>query len=155
MRIRPGLFRHLMNLWAPFRGAGIWVEYIAPDWREVKVCLKLHWYNRNAVGTHFGGSLFSITDPFYMLMYMHVLGPEYRVWDLSSSIDFVRPGKGIIRAHFQLSEQDIQKARRATAGDSKYQPQHSVQLINADQQLVAEVKKTIYIRRKPARDKTI
>ena len=142
-----------MNLWAPFRGAGIWVEYIAPDWCEVKVRLKLHWYNRNAVGTHFGGSLFSVTDPFYMLMYMHVLGPEFRVWDQTSQIDFIRPGKGMIRAHFQLSEQDIQKARRATADGSKYLPEHSVQLINADQQIVAEVRKTIYIRRKPARDK--
>ncbi len=148
MSIRPGLFRHLMNLWAPFRGAGIWVEYIAPDWCEVKVRLKLHWYNRNAVGAHFGGSLYSVTDPFFMLMYMHALGSAYRVWDQHATIRFIRPGKGIVRAHFKLTQQDLERARQATADGAKHLPQHTVQVLNADQKVVAEVDKTIYIRSK-------
>lgn len=97
---------------------------------------------------HFGGSLFALTDPFYMLMYMHVLGREYRVWDQTASIRFIQPGKGIIRAHFELTEQHIQQARRATADGSKYFAEHTVQLFNTDQEMVAEVNKTIYIRRK-------
>lgn len=137
-----------MNLWAPFRGAGIRVEHIAPDWREVKVRLTLHWYNRNAVGTHFGGSLFALTDPFYMLMYMHVLGRGYRVWDQTASIRFIQPGKGIIRAHFQLTDDDINRARQATRDGAKYFAEHQIQLFNEQQQVVAEVQKTIYIRAK-------
>ena len=30
------------------------------------VKLTLRWYNRNYVGTHFSGNLFTMTDPFYM-----------------------------------------------------------------------------------------
>jgi len=148
VRIRPALFRHLMNLWAPFRGAGIRVKYIAPDWREVHAELKLHWYNRNAVGTHFGGSLFALTDPFYMLMYSDILGAQFRVWDQAASIDFIKPGRGIVRAQFKLSEQDIQQALQATAAGEKFLPEHTVQLFDQQQQLIAQVKKVIYIRRK-------
>ncbi len=137
-----------MNLWAPFRGAGIRVKYIAPDWSEVRVQLKLHWYNRNAVGTHFGGSLFALTDPFYMLMYMYSLGAGYRVWDQTASIRFIKPGKGIVRAHFKLTADDLEQARLATQDGSKFIPEHMVQLLDHTEELVAEVHKTIYIRRK-------
>ncbi len=137
-----------MNLWAPFRGAGIRVKYIAPDWSEVRVQLKLHWYNRNAVGTHFGGSLFALTDPFYMLMYMYTLGSEYRVWDQSAEIRFLKPGKGTIQAHFKLTEADLQQARLATEDGSKYLPEHTVQLLDDAGETVAEVRKIIYIRRR-------
>ena len=43
--------------------------------------MKLSLRNQNYVGSHFGGGLFSMTDPFYMLMLMNVLGSEYLVWD--------------------------------------------------------------------------
>ena len=65
-----------MNLWPPFLGAGIRVKQIAPDYKEVVVSMKLRWYNRNYVGTHFGGSLAAMTDPFYMLMLINTLGSE-------------------------------------------------------------------------------
>jgi hypothetical protein len=68
-----------MNLWPPFRGAGVRVRHIAPDWREAHVELKFGLLNRNYVGTHFGGSLYAMTDPFYMLMLIHLLGPDYVV----------------------------------------------------------------------------
>ena len=98
--------RHLrlgMNLWPPFLGAGIRVRHIAEDWSEVIVDLRHGLMNRNYVGTHYGGSLFSMTDPFYALMLMHLLGERYLVWDQAASIEFVAPGRGTVTARFALS----------------------------------------------------
>lgn len=75
-----------MSLWPPFLGAGIRVRHISPDWREVTVELRQRWYNRNYIGTHFGGSLFAMTDPFHMLMLMRHLGREYRVLDQGAEV---------------------------------------------------------------------
>ena len=43
---------------------------------SIDVEMKLRWWNANYVGTHFGGSLFAMTDAFYMLMVMAKLGKE-------------------------------------------------------------------------------
>ncbi len=66
--------RFAMNLWPPFVGAGIRVRHIAPDFRSVTVDMRLRWTNRNYVGTHFGGSLYAMVDPFLMVMLLHNLG---------------------------------------------------------------------------------
>ncbi|EXE18898.1 translation elongation factor P domain protein [Acinetobacter baumannii 1440750] len=47
---------------------------------HVRVKMPLTWKNQNLVGTHFGGSLYSMVDPFYMLILMHHLGSKYIVW---------------------------------------------------------------------------
>ena len=96
--MRAGMLRRLMNLWPPFLFSGIRVTHLADDWREAEVEMRLRWYNRNWVGVHFGGSLFAMTDPFYMLLLIHLLGPDHVVWDKAAAIDFVRPGRGRVRA---------------------------------------------------------
>ena len=92
----------LSRLYLPFLGAGIKVTKITPDYREVETRMKLRWYNKNLVGTHYGGSLYSMADPFYMVMLVANLGDKHFVWDKSSSIEFISPGKGEVRAsvHF-------------------------------------------------------
>ncbi len=60
----PRLLRHLFNVWPPFLLSGIHVTRLSNDWRHVEVELRLRPWNRNYVGTHFGGSLFAMTDPF-------------------------------------------------------------------------------------------
>ena len=86
-----------LQLWSrfymPFVGAGIRVTKVTPDFREVEVKMKLKWYNKNYVGSHYGGSMFSMTDPFYMLMLIQILGKDYMVWDKSACIEFLKPGK--------------------------------------------------------------
>ena len=54
--------RRWINLWLPFLGAGIRIRHIAPDMKAVDVEMKLRRWNANYVGTHFGGSLFAMTD---------------------------------------------------------------------------------------------
>ena len=68
--------RWLLNFYPPYLGAGVKVRYISSDFREVRVSMGLKWYNRNYVRTQFGGSLYSMTDPFYMLMLMENLGRD-------------------------------------------------------------------------------
>jgi len=94
------LLRWAMNFYPPYLGAGVRIQHIAGDFREVRVKMGLGWYNRNYVGTQFGGSLYSMTDPFFMLMVMENLGSDYIVWDKAASIDFIAPGKGPVYADF-------------------------------------------------------
>jgi acyl-coenzyme A thioesterase PaaI-like protein len=142
------LLRRLMNFWGPFRGAGIAVTALAADWSHAHVVLKQQLLNRNYVGTHFGGSLFAMTDPFYMLMLMHRLGAGYRVWDRAASIDFLAPGRGTVGAEFRLDNPTIEGIRGAAAAGEPVFPEFDVEVRDAAGALVARVHKQIYVRRK-------
>jgi acyl-coenzyme A thioesterase PaaI-like protein len=146
----PRLLRRGMNLWPPFLGAGIKVTRIAADYREVDVRLALGVLNRNYVGTQFGGSLFAMADPFFMLMMLHNLGPDYVVWDKAGRIEYVKPGRTAVHARFRITEADIARARRATAGGARHEPTFAAAILDRDGDVVARVEKTLYIRRKPA-----
>jgi acyl-coenzyme A thioesterase PaaI-like protein len=144
--------RHLrfgMNLWPPFLGAGIRVRHIAEDWSEVVVDLRHGLMNRNYVGTHYGGSLFSMTDPFYALMLMHLLGERYLVWDQAASIEFLAPGRGTVSAVFRLTGEEVEAIRVQAASGEKVLPEFDVEVRGADNALVARVHKTLYVRLKP------
>lgn len=136
------------SMFGPYRGAGIRVEHIADDFSEATVSMRLRWYNTNYVGTHFGGSLYSMVDPFYMLLLMNRLGRDYIVWDKAAFIDFIRPAKGKVSAHFVLTEQMLEDVRHNTADGNKYQPCWPVEIHNEAGELVARIDKTLYIRRK-------
>jgi len=144
--------RRILNIYGPYLGAGVRVRYLAKDFREAKVEMKLRWFNRNYVGTHFGGSLFSMIDPFYMLLLMNTLGRDYIVWDASAEIDFVKPGRGVVSAHFLVTDAILAEIRDKTADGEKFLPTYEVHIVDADGELVARARKTLYIRRKPARE---
>lgn len=146
----PALLRRAMNLWPPFLGAGIRVMRISADFRDIEVRMALGLLNRNYVGTHFGGSLFAMTDPFFMLMMLHNLGPDYVVWDRSGSIEYVKPGRGEVHAHFRLPAAEINRARRATTHGRKYEPTFHVAVVDGKGEVVARVSKTLHVRRRPA-----
>jgi len=148
LRVSPAVFRHVMNLWPPYRGAGIRVREIAPDWCYVRVELHERWLNRNFVGTHFGGSLFAMTDPFYMLMLLHTLGGDYIVWDQAAEIEYLRPGRGTVRAEFRLAADELERLRRAAADGSKLRPEYLVEVRNSAGEPVARIRKRLYVRLK-------
>jgi hypothetical protein len=141
-------FKRLVNLYPPFLGAGIKVRAVAPDFRQIEVEMPLRWYNRNYVGTHFGGSLYSMVDPFYMVMLIHVLGPDYIVWDRAAAIEFFKPGRGTMRACFRLTEADLETIYAHTADGERYLPEFSVEIVDTSGELVARVKKILYVRRR-------
>ncbi|MEN1729361.1 MAG: DUF4442 domain-containing protein [Pseudomonadota bacterium] len=141
--------KRLMNLWPPYLASGIRLLKVADDYSEVVVRMKMHWFNRNYVNTHFGGSLFAMVDPFYMLMYINRIGKDYVVWDKSASIDFVRPGKGTVTAHFKLDAQMVEDARRKAADGTPALIDHEIEILDEKEQVVARSTRTIYIRLKP------
>ncbi|SDV09847.1 DUF4442 domain-containing protein [Pseudomonas mucidolens] len=143
------LLRWLMTLYPPYLGAGIRVRHISKDFRQIKVRMGLGWYNRNYVGTQFGGSLYSMVDPFFMLMLMENLGRGYIVWDKAATIDFISPGKGPVFAEFSIDETLLDEVRRQTDGGAKYLPRLKVEIHDGFGTLVARVDKTLYVRRKP------
>jgi acyl-coenzyme A thioesterase PaaI-like protein len=144
----PRNIRRTINFYPPFVGAGIKVRRISADWREVDVEMKLHWWNKNYVGTHFGGSLYVMADPWYMVMLMNILGREYIVWDKAATIRFRRPGKGTVRAEFRLSEAQIEDVRAKVEAQKKYEPTFTVEVKDEAGEVVAEVEKLLYVRRK-------
>ena len=141
-------FKHMLNFYPPYWGTGITVKNIAPDFREVVVEMKMRWYNRNYVNTHFGGSLYAMTDPFFMLMIMQILGKDYIVWDKAAHIDFIKPGRGTVTAKFVITEDQIEDIISNTADGEKYLPDFAVDVIDQSGEKVAGVIKTLYIRKK-------
>lgn len=137
-----------MNVYPPLLGARIHTTYIADDFRTIHVEMPLTITNRNYVGTHFGGSLFAMADPYLMLMYIRNLGPEYIVWDLSTNIDFKLPGKGKVKARFEISQAEIDLAKQKTKKGEIYRPVFLVQIFGHEGEVVAEISKTLYIRKK-------
>jgi hypothetical protein len=146
--VPPRVFRWALNLWPPFIGAGIRVRSIAPDFRECVVEMPLRRYNRNVFGTHFGGSLYAMTDPFFVLMLSRNLGPDYVVWDRSACIDYVATGRSRVHAVLQLREEDLHSIRNMTETGSKHLHLFHANVVDAEELLVARIEKLVYVRRR-------
>ncbi len=140
--------RHGLNLWPPFLFAGIHVAEIGDDFRSARVELRMRPWNRNYVGTHFGGSLFAMTDPFWMLLVLHALGDGYIVWDKAATIEFEKPGRGTVRAEFVLDDAMLDELRAAAADGGKVLRWFDAPVRDASGDVVAMVRKQLYVRRK-------
>lgn len=146
--MKPPILRRFINFWPPLLFNAISATHISEDFRQVEVAIKLRWFNRNYVGSHFGGNLFAMTDPWYMLMLIHNLGREYFVWDKSASIDFIAPGRGTVTARFVLSEETLAEIRINTVAGEKYLPKFVVEIVDENKNIVARVHKTLYVKLK-------
>jgi acyl-coenzyme A thioesterase PaaI-like protein len=141
--------RHI-GWWPPLLGTGIKVTRLDKGLRAIDVEMPLRPWNRNYVGVQFGGSLFAMTDPFYMIMLATNLGREYVVWDKAASIRYKRPGTGRVRAEFRLSEERLVEIRRALENDGRYDARFLVEVKDAEGGVVAEVERVIYCATKDA-----
>jgi acyl-coenzyme A thioesterase PaaI-like protein len=135
----------LLALWPPYLGAGIRVR--RPDDHTFVVRMKLHWWNRNYFGTHFGGSLYAMCDPFFALILAQRLGKGYVVWDKAAAIRFVRPGRGTVTATFHLPPAEVAAIRQAADEAGKIEPELTVDVVDEAGAVVARVEKTLYVRR--------
>ena len=147
--MRPSTFRRLLNLWPPFLFNSIRLQTLSDDWSEARVVLRLRPWNRNYVRTQFGGNLFAMTDPFWMLLAMHQLGRDYLVWDKAGAIDFVAPGREDVYAHFKLEPSVVDELRQAAAGGGKVLRWFETEVATASGEVVARVRKQLYVRLKP------
>jgi acyl-coenzyme A thioesterase PaaI-like protein len=135
----------LLSLYPPYLGAGVRVKASA-DLRTFEVRMKLRRWNRNYVGTQFGGSLYSMCDPFFMLILADALGRAYVVWDKAATIRFRRPGRGTVRATFHIPQERIDEIRAAADTQGKVEPTFEVNVLDEKGEVVAEVEKLLYVR---------
>lgn len=138
----------LINFYPPYLGAGIEVKYISKDFTRIDVQMKMRWWNKNLFGTHFGGSLSSMTDPFYVFILMMNLGKGYIVWDKSSKIDFIQPGKGTVKCTFECTKDQLAEIKAQVDTKGKLVTPMMVKINNAKNELVARVEKELYIRKR-------
>jgi len=150
-RIPPWLLRLGMNLWPPFLGARIRVRRMAADMRRVVVEMPLRRTNRNSLGTHFGGSLFAMTDPFYALMLQYNLPRDMIIWDKAAAIEFVAPGRGRVQATLEIADADIDAILAATAQGEKHLHVYTAEIVDDEGLVVARVEKIVYVRRRAVR----
>ena len=149
--MRASTFRRLVNLWPPFLFNSIRILSLSPDWTQARVVLRLRPWNRNYVGTQFGGNLFAMTDPFWMLLAMHRLGPGYMVWDKAAAIEFVAPGREDVYAHFHLDEAVVDEIRAEAASGGKVLRWFETEVSTASGEVIARVRKQLYVRLKPTK----
>jgi acyl-coenzyme A thioesterase PaaI-like protein len=137
----------LFNVYPPYLGAGVRVK-ASPDLHTFEVRMKLRFWNRNYVGTHFGGSLYTMCDPFFMLILMNALGRDYIVWDKEATIRFRRPGRGTVRATFHIPPERVAEIKAEADSQRKVEPVFKVDVVDEQGEVVAEVEKLLYVRRK-------
>ena len=135
-----------MNIWPPFAGSGIHIDHLGADFRTAKVTLKHSWWARNYVGTLFGGAIFAMTDPWWMVLVLRSLGKGYVVWDKAAEIEFVAPGRSKVRAEFAVTEEILDEIRAAAAGGAKVLRWFETDVVADDGTVVARVRKQLYVR---------
>ena len=139
-------FKATLNMFGPYIGAGISVDEVNESKTRIEVSMVLNWFNENYVGTQFGGSLYSMGDPFYMFILMANLGEDYLVWDKKAEIEFVRPGTGKVSAVFEISEDELNEIRQVVAEKKKTDWVFQTEITGEDGEVVARLIKTLYIR---------
>ncbi|MGZ6124460.1 MAG: DUF4442 domain-containing protein [Myxococcales bacterium] len=141
-------FLRMLRAYPPYLGAGIVLRSVDRDLTAIEVELKLRLFNQNFVGTHFGGSLYSMCDPWFMIMLIHQLGDGYVVWDKSATIVFLKPGRGTVRARFDLPREKVAALQAEVDAKGKINPTFETLVTDAEGQAIARVTKLLSIRRK-------
>src|SRR5258708_22212525 len=137
-----------LNLYLPSLGAGSRIKPISDDLRTIEVEMPLRFFNRNYVGTHFGGSLYAMCDPFFMLILINNLGPDYIVWDKAATIRFKKPGTGLVKAGFHRPEERIEEISSHVQVHGKVEPQFQALVKDTDGHVIAEVGQLLYRKKK-------
>ena len=137
----------IINVYPPFLGAGVRVRQSKADPYTVVSSMKLRPWNRNLFGTHFGGSLYAMCDPFFAIILVRQLGDGYVVWDRSASIEFLRPGRGTVRATFHIPPDEVERIRKRADEGEKVEPRMVAEVVGEDGKVVARVEKKLYVRR--------
>lgn len=148
MSLRQKFLEKFISYYAPYLGAGVRLKKMSKDFRFCRVEMPLTILNKNYVGTQFGGSLYSMVDPWYMLMLIKNLGEDYIVWDKAATINFRKPGTGRVHAEFKLTQEVIDSIKNHLETAVKMDKHFLVEIRDETDRLIADVDKTLYIRKK-------
>lgn len=146
--LRQRFLEKAISYYGPFLGAGVKLNEMSKDYRFARVSMPLTFYNKNYMGTQFGGSLYSMVDPWYMLMLIKNLGKDYIVWDKGATIRFKKPGKGKVTAEFVLTPEVLEEIKAYVEVHTKMDYIFKVEVKDDNGVLICEVDKVVYIRKK-------
>lgn len=152
-KLTPKSVMKIISFWPPYLAAGVSVDYVNDDTTIIDVSMKQRFYNTNYMGTHFGGSLYSMCDPFYMFILIQHLNKEHIVWDKAASIEFIKPGRGRVKARFEIDHKRIAEVKAQALESFKIHPVFETYVYDADGEKVAKISKTLYVRRKDAKER--
>ena len=138
-------FKTFLNWYPMFFGSGGKILFWSGDSQEVHVRLKLNIWTYNYVGTIFGGSMFSASDPFYMLMWFHILGTQYVVWDKSASIRFKRPARKTLYAKYTISDENIAEIKQRVLDNNEIDVPFTLKWQDTEGVVYAEIERIVYI----------
>ena len=138
----------MINWYPPYIGAGIKLKKVNQDKTRMEVELRKTWFNKNLFGTHFGGSLYAMCDPFYVFIVHNYLGKGYVVWDKSAEIKFIKPATGRVSAIFEISQEKLLQLKGEVDNTGKHTVFFDAKITDEDNEVVAKVRKEIYMRKK-------
>lgn len=142
------IYKHGFN-WSPmYRRSTGKIILVSDDLLHIKVKIPFSIKNRNYVGSIFGGSLFSATDPIYMIQLMNILKDDYIVWDKDATIKYKRPTKENVYAEFSFSHEEINEIKSKVSDNGEFDLVKTLNIVNKEHVVFAEISKTIYIANK-------
>lgn len=90
--------------------------------------------------------MYGAVDPIYMLMLIHRLPSAYTVWDRAAEIRFEKPGRDTLTAEFEVSDAEVADIRESLSPGESLDREYTVELVDAEGVVHAEVEKTLYVR---------
>lgn len=143
---KSNIYKYGFNFSPMYRRSTGRIFKVSDDLLSIKVRIKLSYKNSNYVGSIFGGSLFSATDPIFMIQLMNILDKNYVVWDKAASIKFKKPAKETCYIDFVFTNDEIVQIKNDVATKKEIDLIKNIQITNKDKSIVfAEVSKTIYV----------
>lgn len=142
------IFKYGFN-WSPMykRSVGR-VKFISRDLHIVKVEIPLNYKNKNFVGSMFGGSMLSATDPIYMIQLMQILGDDYVVWDKEATIKYIRPAREKVYITFEFTTDEIEAIKKDVELNNEIDYVKEVNILTKQNKLIAKLDKTMYVAQK-------
>ncbi|NQX82517.1 MAG: DUF4442 domain-containing protein [Flavobacteriaceae bacterium] len=140
------LYKYGFNYSPMYRRTTARIYYITEDLMNIKVKIPLTYKNMNYVGSIFGGSMSSATDPVYMIQLMDILGKNYVVWDKEVTINFKAPARETAYVDFLFTDKEIEDIKKEVSENDKMYLVKKLNITNKDGSVVfAELTKTVYI----------
>ena len=139
------LFKWFFNISPMYRRTTGRVISVTKDYERIEIKIRKSYKNANYVGTIFGGSLFSATDPIYMVQLIQILGKDYVVWDKSSVVRFKRPADSSAFAVFEVTKDDVDSIKKTVSDKKELDFNKTVFITNKEGKVFCEIDKVIYI----------
>ncbi len=143
------VFKYGFNLSPMYRRSVGKVAKLSEDLHHATVRIPLNYKNKNYMGAMFGGSMFSATDPIYMIQLIQILGNDYVVWDKAATIRYRRPAYETVIAHFIFSKEEIDDIKHQVTISGELDIIKHLNLTDHTGKVIfAELEKTMYVASK-------